>query len=570
VTLRAGGRAIPIVRVHVEPRPGITRPTGLFRGELDLDATRRQIVRLRGTFVRVPGPAGTRARLTRSLAEGYAFVEYVNAERAGEYWLPSYQRIELQATSVLIGDVRGIIRMVSRFGAYRLNDTTLAAADLARGDSVRADTTGRLRFANPRRLTYAAGDSISRFDRWDQQLGDASSAVNADDFADVGPERWRTTGAPRLEVRPERMADLFHYNRVEGAYTGAGARLRLRDLAPGVTLRAAAGYAWSERTVRGRVALERDRGRWVVALRAGRSLDITNDFRDPFDSGSTLAALFSADNYDYVDRRHGTATVTRRFAATDAALRAELGVASDRGAIARLERGPFRGDSAFRPNRGVDPGRYLRTALVLELHPNVNAEFLQPGTGARLTYERGAGELDWQRLEARGVARRNWRGFTGAVRADAGALLARQPPPQQLFEIGSHQNLPGYGYKEFAGDRAAVTRALVMYTSPFLRAPIRFGRGYSIPGLSPGVSAGVQAGWTELSDAAARAANLRLGAHPDPLDGPPIPYSRATGGVRSTVNAGLRFFGGGVFLGVARPIDHGGPWRTVFSLSPEL
>jgi hypothetical protein len=318
------------------------------------------------------------------------------------------------------------------------------------------------------------------------------------------------------------------------------------------------------------VALDRDRGRWIVGLRAGRSLDITNDFRDPFDSGSTLAALFSADHYDYVDRRYGGATVTRRFPAADAALRAELGLASDRGAVARLERGLFRGDSAFRPNRGVDPGRYVRTALTFELNPNVNAEFLLPGLGARLTYERGSGDLDFQRLEVRGIARRNWRAFTTAARVDAGALLADRPPPQQLFEIGSHQNLPGYGYKEFAGDRAAVARGLVMYTSPFLRAPIRLGRRYTIPGINPGLSAGVQAGWTELSDAAARAANLRLGAHLDGADGPPIPYSRATGGIRTSVNAGLRFFGGGVFLGIARPIDHGGPWRTVFSLAPQL
>jgi len=36
------------------------------------------------------------------------------------------------------------------------------------------------------------------------------------------------------------------------------------------------------------------------------------------------------------------------------------------------------------------------------------------------------------------------------------------------------------------------------------------------------------------------------------------------------MNLGLRFFGGSVFLGVARPLDHAAPWKTVFSLAQEL
>ena len=45
-------------------------------------------------------------------------------------------------------------------------------------------------------------------------------------------------------------------------------------------------------------------------VRFSRSLDLTNDFREPYDSGSTLGALFSVDDYDYVDRHTAVGGLT--------------------------------------------------------------------------------------------------------------------------------------------------------------------------------------------------------------------------------------------------------------------
>jgi hypothetical protein len=57
VTLRAGGRRLPIVRVLVEPRADLPPGgAGLFRGEVDLDATERAVVRMRGRVLVVPAP----------------------------------------------------------------------------------------------------------------------------------------------------------------------------------------------------------------------------------------------------------------------------------------------------------------------------------------------------------------------------------------------------------------------------------------------------------------------------------------------------------------------------------
>jgi hypothetical protein len=251
-----------------------------------------------------------------------------------------------------------------------------------------------------------------------------------------------------------------------------------------------------------------------------------------------------------------------------------------------------RAPDGFRENRGITEGTYVHTALAVEARPDVAAEFVRPGVNARLLYERADGGmfapgLTYQRAELRLVGRWTtdlpWRGgLAGSSlvlvgRGDAGALWGGTPPPQQLFELGQNQNLPGYGYKEFAGDRAAVLRGFALVQSPWQRAPLRLrvlGRPIVLPGLSPGVSAGVQGGVAEASNVAARQSILRLGTVLDTRTGVERAVSRPTDGVRATVNAGLRFFGGAVFAGAARPVDRQtdrrGGWRLVLSLDQRL
>ena len=73
---------------------------------------------------------------------------------------------------------------------------------------------------------------------------------------------------------------------------------------------------------------------------------------------------------------------------------------------------------------------------------------------------------------------------------------------------------------------------------------------------APGLAAGIDAGWTELSSAAARASVLEMG---DGTEANAV--SRATGRIRSTVSLGLTFFSNSVHIGVARPIDMQAPWK---------
>jgi hypothetical protein len=548
LTVRLQDRSIPIVLVRVRPREDLTVPVVLFDGEVALDAARGTLVRVRGHFVR----AGRTSSRTSNLATAVAFVEYEQGERAGAFWLPSRQRIELQAASPIFGESRAVIRIASRFFDMTVNDTTLDAATLAAADSLRQ----RAR----RRLTYAPGDSLSRFGDWQLSLGGITDGMHSDDFNDVGPDRWRPTGRPRIDFSPVRASDVVRFNRIEGLFTGAAVKLSLRDVAPGVIVRATGGYAWNEQTARGRLSAERVRGAWTQEVRVGRSLDITNDFRFPNDSGPGLfSAMAGSDQYDYVDRSSATLGVSRRIGRRQVLARTEFGVAQDQYRAATLERGYF-GRRRFRENRYVDEGSYFRSAFTLEVNPDVAAEFVKPGIGARVLYERGDGELDFQRAEVRVVSRELFGPIILTSRLDVGSLFGASIPPQQLFELGQQSNFPGYENKRFAGSRAALLRTQLMYLSPFLRQPIRVTRRLLIPGINPGVSVGIQGGWAEAPTPAARAAIDRLRPPTNDL-AIYAPLSTPTDGIRATVSAGLRLFSGAMFVGYARAVDVAAPWK---------
>lgn len=558
--LKVGDRTIRIIRVEVEPQPEVAATTVVFLGEVDLDADRRHIVRMRGRIARVgPRPAGERRPLLgRALQlEGIAYLELVNAEVEQRYWLPSYQRFEAQAMSMATGDARAVFRIVSRFRRVDV-DSTSAVAQGSPADSLRV---------LPYRLTVASRDTLDAFTGWTGSLGALTSAVTANDFLDVAPPRLRPGGPPVTRGGVERFPDFFRVNRVEGVFLGYGVSTRMRDAFPGLTLRAHAGVGVAEPSVRGRVSADLVRGGWFYGARAGRSLDITNDFRTNFDSVAWLG--------DFVDRPFALLQVGRRLQTTmPSVLRLDVGWSRDRYVRNAWERG-VTGRQEWRQNRGVDEGVYLRSALTLDWRPDIDATFVRTGVGTRVVYERGDGQLDFQRLEARVMGRRNWRRVILAGRVDGGVLWSDRPPPQQLFELGSTQGLPGYGYKEFAGDRAAMVRTLAMLPLGVAETPVRLFRQFWLPAPAPALSAQLQAGWTEASSAAARSSIERLGYRGEPdiqtlALFAPVPLSRPTDGWRATASVGLRFFGGALALLAAKPLDDGRGWRFVVSWGNQI
>jgi len=550
VIIAAGERRVPIVRVHVHPRRDVVSPVLLFEGDVDLDVTRGALVRLRGHYL----SAGV-ARLVRYAARilgAYAFVEFENAEYLGEYWLPFKQRIELQVTAPVLTEQRYVSRIVSRFARVAVNDTTLDPLTLAHADSLRMRT--------PRRLQWAPRSEVDRFNAWQFPLGGISSGMHADDFADVGPDFMRTSGAPRLDVSSQHGSDLFRYNRVEGVFTGTGLKLAMRDKAPGLVLRATGGWAWDERTARGRAGIDWTRGAWGIGARIGRSLEMTNDFQRAIEPNLDM---FGIDNsVDFVDRRNAGVLVTRHLLRGRVLLRGDLGIADDRDAPTRLSVGPF-GRSPFRANRGVDEGRYTRSAAIAEWNPRAADQGALPGITARVNYQRGDGELSFQRVEARFITRQFVGPLMARLRAEGGLVTGQRIPPQRMFELSRGRSLPGYD-SSFAGSRAVTTGASLLYNLPLYRKPYRIMNTFSLPGPSPGLMMSVDGAWTDAPTSAARDAVRRLGVVSDSARGE-IPVARITDGVRASVSIGLRLFSGALFVGMARPLDQPGQWRLTLS-----
>ncbi len=546
--LRSGTRSIPVVRVHVTPWLRDSTRLGAFEGEIDLDAERSQIVRMRGRFVVLgPPPKGRRPLMARMPGlMGVAYCEFVNTEVNGQYWLPAFQRTELQTTFALLGRSRAVIRVLSTFSGY----------DVEEGNGPLAKDSDRI----PHRTTWAPSDTISRFRDWNEPLGDATNGVTANDFDDLAPDAWKTTGAPRLDFVPSNVDNYVRFNRVEGLYTGMEANLHMRSLVPGLSFGAVGGVAWSEKTVRGGAHVSLQRDAWTYGLRAERTLPTTNDFIRPFEpqSGGVAALFGSVDDFDYVDRRVAVASLTRVVGSVENALvTVQLGAGDDRAARARLQRGLF-GSNDFRLNRGVSEGAYALGSMDVELHPAISGDFVQPGIGAKLHLEAGRGDIDWRRAELTLAGRRYYGPIALSAEAQGGAVFGSALPPQQLFELGGSAGLSGYGYKEFAGDRAALFRSYASYQFPLWRAPRRV-RNYVIPGLSPGLAVGLQGGWSELSSNAARDAVRNLGGLPMPV---------ASDGIRATIGAGMTLFNGSVHIGAARAIDRSAPWKLAIGFGP--
>jgi hypothetical protein len=542
--LRIGNRNVPIARVRVTPNVHGDARWGVFDGEIDLDADRHQIVRMRGRFLAAGGTSRRSDRFARLTGiAGAAFVEFVNAEVDGKYWLPATQRTEFQVTFPLLGQARPVFRIVSTIRDIVVSDSAGTPTDAA--DARRVI------------VSWARGDSASRFADWNRELGVQSGSVHADDFADMAPEAWRTDGPPRLDLFSTRASRYVRFNRVEGLFLGLEPTIDFRSAAPGLSAGISAGWAFSEETARGGAHVSLRRGRQVATLRAERTLETTNDFTLPLsDDPGFGAAISSLDNYDYVDRRTLSLALTSVLGNAETAIASvQLGIGSDHAEPSRLHHGLF-STRAFEPNRGASSGSYSKAAADFEWHPSVTGDFLRPGVGARLHYEVAGGELAWQRIEAGLAARRHLGNLSLVMHTDAGAAFGNALPPQVLFELGGTESLPGYSYKEFVGDRAIVFRSFASYRLGMWERPIHAGRTLMLPGLSPGLVTSIEGGWSDLTSDAARRAALELGTTET---GDPV--SRPTDRIRSTFGAGLSLFGDLLHVGAARPLDHNAPWR---------
>jgi hypothetical protein len=543
------GDSIDLIRVAVTPRRDVTAGTSVFEGEVDLDARSLLLVRLRGRVAIVRSRSVKALDVVSNHARVVGFIDMWNGPERDGVRLPNVERLDIVSGGVA-GSWSTVLRFVTRF-----RRDTVIARDNPRSTSAPRST---LRY----RVTYAPLDSQAAHHDWMLQIGAATDIAQRQSLDDTYPDRMQPNGPPLWSVRARNSYDVFRFNKVEGLYTGLTVGWRARDLMPGLAVAGSLGYAWSEQTVRGYFGPGLRRGRWGTTVAVARLLDLTNDFRSPFDSGGVwMPLLWSSDDYDYVDRHVARVAVERLLTQSGTYMRLEVGAARDAETVQHRAKGWLFGP--FRPNRVVEPGRYVRTIVEVEWNPDVRADLTRERFGGGVRYERGDGDLDYQRAEAVLVARHDLGRVLLIARLFGGAASSTVPT-QQLFEIGGQQNLPGYEYKAFAGDRAWTARGTARYGIPILRSPFPLVAGFVIPAIAPELNFGVQTGMAWASDDAARNAVRRLGDQVDentgdvlidPQTGEPVPVSVPTKNLRATTSLGLRALSGAVYIGVALPID---------------
>lgn len=538
--IRLPDRTVTIVRVRVEARGTPARPTLLFEGDIDLDVDRLHIVRMQGRLV----PSGRSSTFLDAIATGVLFVRFVTAEYDEAYWLPREQRFEVQAVSRL-SEGRIVFRVVSRFVDVDPNNPDA----VARAPDPREHPYGLIRGAEN-------VGALSNFGDWQVGIGDLGSDANAHDFDPYAPPSIVPTGEPRLTFSTRHFSQLFRINHVEAVYTGLGLTYDFGDTAPGLLFRVHGGYAWGEQTLRGGGELLRRQGGWEYGVRGERQLFHTNDFTTTLDPEPGVTPLLGAEQYDYVDRWIG-GVAARTTGDSWLGLRVEAARVADRNVgrnVVPLDDpdNPPTPINASRLNRPMFEGDFWLGRVALQRNPSAGGLSLQPGVGLRLAYEGAVGDLDWQRVEAGFSARRMLGRFTVAARGDAGVVFSDSTPPQAMFELGTVTDLPGFEHKAFTGDRAALGRVGLMYTLPIFNAPIRMGSLW-LPAPAPAPSVAVQVGWTDASTETL-AIMERFGW-------------RTSDGARAALDLRMRFFGGSVSIGAARPLDRGGEWRFVWGLA---
>lgn len=547
---RHDGRVERLVRIEVWPRADFSGQAAAFRGSIYLDPENGHLRRIRGQVLSLGGPAPTGlAGILATTFSSALMMDLELDEVPGVGLVPTYQWIELQVRQPLTSDIYTVIRMVTR-----LRD--LSSTEAPGGGPLSPQVAGK---------SFAPDDSTGDFRAWTSAPGYDIGRVLDRDLADVGPLRSRAVGQPTLTPRASGGFDYFRYNRVEGVFIGAVATLRLRDAAPGLSFKGGVGYATKEEVVRPQLTVNWNHDQWFLTARGERTLDLATKFADPLDYGRGIKPLISSDNYDYIDRWNAAIGVGRYLRRHRAGLaRVDIGYARDGATPALIGKGLF--GQTFLPNPTVEPGSYLRTVVRLDVSPDISSRFTRTGLSLRIRYERGDGDLSYNRYQAGFSARANLRRVVLTLVGDGGIATGAALPTQQLFLLGGQGSLPGYRFDQFAGDQAWLARGLISVPIPIFDDPVRLAGRFSLPAPSPSISFRLYAGQTEVSSAAMQAAVTRLGTRANP-DGPgTIPYAATTDGIRASAEFRLSFFGNLFGVGFAKPLEPSGKWKFEFSV----
>ncbi len=369
-TLAAEGRRI--FRLSLEPKPD---GSPAFAGIIDIADSTYDV-----TAVDVGVNNAVRLGLVRNVRYQQRF-----ADMGGGRWMP--RAIELAVDLYLpIGKSQFNVHQMAELSGFRFNEGQRPAG-LGEYRIVVADSADR--------AAWREGDtaSLTPLERrgWERidSIAQAPRSLR---------RRIVRGGLSALEVasRP----DFFHYNRVDGAYTGAGwtwySPAAMPTAEPTLKLgHAEASDLWQYRAG-GRLRLSDSRRLWVGAVLRDETVNrptLTSPGYNP-----TLRALFSTiDPLDYYRARGVDVSLSRKLVDF---VRLDAGYADMRESSLPLavSRPPFRGSEgrAMRPNAPIDAGhrRALSAAVIYDSRPMLR----QAGRDVRLNalqWTRVAVETEW-------------------------------------------------------------------------------------------------------------------------------------------------------------------------------
>lgn len=499
LTIRIPGREIVVDEIRFRPRDA-SQPAAI--GSVYLDHTSAAVVRLSMMF--------TRAAIIDKRIETL-FVTLENGLVRERYWLPRRQEVEVSRGSTWLDiPARGIVRGKWEVSNYEVNervpDSTRA---LPRWSAVSKEKLKAHKFEE--RIV----DNLPA----ELQMASSEDVVHAREQVAAAVRASMLTRPASAALTGRGVSDLARFTRAEGLALGLGASHRWGD---GIVLSARGRYGFSDKEVKGQVAIGREPafGRTPLA-----QLFVERDYRDlgaPERAGVTnsmAAAFFGSDYTTQVDTRAVGVMLRRnprdpwmlrvayesdapvRVAATSASgsfeptlpawrvkgVRAEL-----RGTGGWVTGGASSLRGAWSMNASAGTYNSHTNSRVL-YSPTPFGGPIYTATGGHPLVARAFGSLSLEKSVSgdRTVVSQSLAGIAGG----------RFMPPQWLLFAGGPWTAPGYDFHSFATRAYVSQRFEVRQPIPFVAIPLgKYGKAPPHITLAPFVQAiGVAVGTSDVA-----------------------------------------------------------------------
>lgn len=535
LTLRLPGASEPVRVYEIQVRPEDTGKPG-FIGSIFVERRAGDIVRMDFTFTR----AAYRDR----------FLDYINISLdnglwQGRFWLPNEQKVEIRRrVPELDFPVGSVIRGSIRVSNYRFNEPLPPGT-----------FTGPAVVAAPRaeRESFPFEEGIHAEVR-EEGIGPNVELQQVRALAAelVRREAFQKVTGVRLSI--PRASEVARYNRAEGVALGVGASVTPRA---GLSVALRGGWAFAAGHPTGSAAISTRRGQTSVTL--GGHVNRLNDVGvGPVTTGAmnTFSSLIAGSDFSDPFYSSGVSLRATRAVAPEWRVTGEVLVERERSAA--LESEFSFAEHEFRPVAEID-ATDLRLAARLELSREDAAEVERWWRG-RVGAEAGSAdprlncipspglcmepsqvvsylkpeiELAWGR---RWVPRESALEVEGRAGAAFGDLLR-----QDLYLIGGHGTVPGYGFRAYGGDRFLVADAAL---SANLVGPWVRGRLLGAVGA------------TGVGETGAQALHLWP--------------ARTSGGLKPSVGVGVGLVHDLLRVDLSRGLASDGVWEVVVEANPSF